>query len=161
MTRKPFECKDQYVQALEALKAFTKDKGAGFLLAYTDVERITSYSYGSAEFDYLLRVRFVKEMRKHRGIVLSAVAGVGYRFLSPDEVVEERPKHRIKKARNQFTRGQRELETATKDLNKIKSLTKRRLALSAEQYLKEKKREINAALRALKKTEALPVRKPL
>lgn len=161
MSRKPFECKDEYRDALEALKEFTKDKGAGFLLSYTDVERITSYNYGSQEFEYLLRVRFIKEMRKHRGIVLAAVAGVGYRFLSPDEVVQERPNLRIRKARNQFTRGQRELETATKDLNKIKSLTKRRLAISAEQYLKEKKREINAALRALKKTETLPVKKPI
>lgn len=161
MSRKPFECKEEYLSGMDALKEFTKDKGAGFLLAYADVERITGYAYGSYEFDYLLRVRFVREIQKHRGIVMSAIPGVGYRFLSPDEVVDERPKHRIKKARNQFTRGQRELATATKDLNKIKSLSKRRLALSAEQYLKEKKREINAALRAMKKTETLPVRKAM
>lgn len=161
MTRKPFECKEEYTEALEALKKFTKDKGPGYMLSYSDVERITGYNYGSQEFDYLLRVRFVKEMRKHRNIVLSALPGAGYRFLSPDEVVDERMNLRFKKTRNQLRYGENELSTATQDLNKIKSLTKRRLAISAEQYLKEKRREINAALRSLKKTETLPTRKPL
>lgn len=47
------------------------------------------------------------------------------------------------------------------DLNKIKQHSKRRLALTAQEYLKEKRKEINRALRQMRKSETLPVRKPM
>lgn len=161
MTRKAFECRAEYTQALHALKEFTADKGPGYLLTYSDVERLTGLLRGSREFDYLLRVRFVKDALKHRGMVLDPVAGVGYRFMLPDDVVDQRIPLRVRKSRNQLRRGEGEVATVTKDLNKIKSLSKRRLALSAHDYLTEKRKEINRALRQMRKSETLPVRKPM
>lgn len=159
--RKSFECKEEYVSGLQALKDFTSGKGSGYLLTYTDVERLIGFAKGSREFDYMLRVRFIKDMLKNRGIVLQAVNGVGYRFMLPDEVVDDRVPLRVRKSRNQLRRGEKEIATVTADLNKIKNTAKRRLAISAQEYLIEKRKEINRALRQLKKTETLPTRKPI
>lgn len=157
--RKPFECKEEYTEAMEALKEFTKDKGPGFVLTYNDVEKITGYSQDSPEFNYLLRVRFRKELRKQREIVLSPVNKVGYRFLSPDEVIDERLPLREKKARNQYKYGEQELSTVAENLSKVKSLPKRRLAIEGLKHMKQKRLESNRTLRSLKKTETLPTRK--
>lgn len=159
--RKPFECKDEYVDAMQALKDFTEGKPSGFLLSYSDVERLTGLIRGTREFDYLLRVRFVKEMLKHRRMVLQAVVNVGYRFMHKDEVVDDRLPLRFRKSRNQLRRGEKEIATVVEDLTKIRNLAKRRLAISTQEYLVEKRKEINSALRQLRKTETLPTRKPI
>lgn len=159
--RKPFECKEEYTSGLSALKEFTSGKGSGFLLTYTDVERLTGFAKGSTEFEYLLRKRFIHFMLKERQIILHPVNGVGYRFLNPDEVVGDRIPLRFRKSRNQLRKGEREIETVAKDLNKIRNLGKRRLALSQSEYLTQKRKEINRALRQLKKSDTLPVAKPM
>lgn len=160
MTRS-FECKEEYQVALSRLGEFTAGKESGFLLMYSDVGKLTGYARGTYAFDYLLRTRFVAEMRNRRQIVLQAIPNIGYRFMTPEEVVRERTVLRVRKSRNQLRIGSKELQTATSDLSKIESLQGRRLAVSMESYLKEKKNDINAALRQLKKTDTIPVRKPL
>lgn len=159
--RKAFECREDYIAAMKALKDFTEGKSAGYLLTYADAERLTGFPRDTHEFNYLVRIRFAREMLRHRRIVLQAIPTIGYRFMSPDEVLEDRVPLRIRKSRNQMRKGENEVLTVTEDLNKIKNTAKRRLAISAHEYLMEKRKEINRALRHMRKTETLPVRKPM